>query len=152
MGSRGRKSAADLATVPIEPRIRRPGPPDDLTEPQAELWRAVVARMPPDWFTRETHEIFAAYCRHAVRYRLLSHALDQCPEEKLLDVDGLSHYDKTAKAAERESRAMLACARSLRITHQSQYDAGKAARETRRTPKGPPPWESWQQTDHEKDR
>lgn len=128
MGTRGRKSAAELTTIAIGPRIGRPSPPAELTKEQAEEWKAIVGRMPADWFTREHHAILAAYCRHVSRYRQLSKTLDRCPSDKLTEADSLNVYDKLSKAAEREGRAMLACARSLRITHQSQYDAGKAAR------------------------
>jgi hypothetical protein len=55
MGIRGPKSAGDLAT-PTVADLRgdaRPEPPADLTEEQAAEWRAVVERLPADWFPRE---------------------------------------------------------------------------------------------------
>jgi hypothetical protein len=69
MGKRGRKSSAELSVVtPL--KTRRPPPPEDLTEEQASEWRAVVSRMPPDWFTREHFALLADYCRHVCRARM----------------------------------------------------------------------------------
>ena len=50
MNSRGRKSSAELAVVPVALDARRPPPPDDLTEAQAHAWRDTVSAMPPGWF------------------------------------------------------------------------------------------------------
>ena len=52
MAQRGRKSAVALATVAVIPG-QRPAPPAELTEEQAEEWRAIVATKPPEWFNRE---------------------------------------------------------------------------------------------------
>lgn len=141
MGSRGRESAADLAIVPVAPRLRRPPPPDDLTKEQAAEWRAVVGRMPAGWFEREHFAILADYCRHVTRSRFLAAGLERCKLDDLMDSDGLDHFNKMAAAAERETRAMLACARSLRITHQAQIRPETAARRAQRARSGPAPWE-----------
>ncbi len=62
MGTRGRKSAAELGVIQGIPE--RPDAPDELTPEQAEEWRAVVDRMPVDWFRREIWPLLCAYCRH----------------------------------------------------------------------------------------
>jgi hypothetical protein len=41
----------------------------DLTEDQAAEWRAVVDRLPNDWFPRETHGMLAQFCRHVCTAR-----------------------------------------------------------------------------------
>lgn len=132
MAKRGRKSQADLATVtPIGPRLGRPHPPEDLTPDQAEEWRAVVAAMPGDWFGRESLAMLADYCRHACRARFLASRLDAMT---LDDVGELASWDTLSRLAERETRAMLACARSLRLTHQARQDPKSAARRARGRP------------------
>ena len=55
MGSRGRKSVAQLIVANGVETMRRPVPLDELTDEQAAEWRAVVGRMPSDWFARETY-------------------------------------------------------------------------------------------------
>ena len=127
MAKRGRKSQADLTTVSIAPRIGKPPPPADLTDDQTLTWRVVVDSMPADWFGRESLPILSAYCRHAARARFLALRLDSM---SLADADEVPLWDKLAAAAERETRALLACARALRLTNQAKYDAGKASRLT----------------------
>lgn len=143
MGARGPRSNNQLTTVTsLALRIGRPTPPEDLTAEQAEVWRVVVERMPPDYFPRETHETLAAYCRHVSRARLLSHALDRCESKHLETIDGLDHYRKMATAAERETRAVLACARSMRITQQARIDPETASRRAKSGTSTPKPWEA----------
>jgi hypothetical protein len=71
MAQRGRKSAALLSIESVLGN-ERPAPPDELTEEEAEEWRAIAGRMPHDWFTRENHPLLAEYCRHIVRARDLA--------------------------------------------------------------------------------
>ena len=127
MAKRGRKSQADLTTVSIAPRLGKPPPPADLTDSQRLEWRAVADAMPADWFGRESLPVLAAFCRHSTRAKFLSQRLDSMG---LKDADELEIWNKLAAAAERETRAILACARALRLTNQAKYDAGKAARLT----------------------
>lgn len=129
MAKRGRKSTAELSVAPIGDRICRPAPPDDLTADQKAEWRAVVDAMPPDWFGRESHSLLTAYCRHVTRARMFSGKIDSIEPDEIGKITGMSveSFDRLARAAERETRAMLAIARSLRITHQAQADPKTAA-------------------------
>jgi hypothetical protein len=71
MGSRGRKSAAELALIGpggIETRRRLEAPPDVSTE-QAEVWRSIVNSLPEDWFSAGSAPVLAALCRHTVAAR-----------------------------------------------------------------------------------
>jgi hypothetical protein len=53
----------------------------------------------------------------------------------------LQRYDRLLGMAERESRAITACARSMRITHQAQIQPRGAGRATIKEVTGPRPWE-----------
>ena len=79
MGTRGRKSSAELSilTMPTLETIMRPDAPYDLTDEQADEWRAVVNRMPADWFPRETHGMLTQYCRHVVAARRVAQLVAQ---------------------------------------------------------------------------
>ncbi len=135
MKQRGRKSVeATVAVVQITDL--RPSPPEDLPEPAKKLWREVVGTRPSDWFRPDTHPLLAAYCRH------VWHAaeIDRLIEKAFAEFEG---EDRAAiplllKARERESRAMLALARSMRITQQSQYEPRTAARQA--APSTRKPW------------
>ena len=140
MGQRGPKSTDELTVVPVGDRTRRPPPPPELSPDQAAEWRAITATLPPDWIRREHFPLLAAYCRHTCRARLLSAELDRFQVDWLRTDEGPERFDRLAKSAERETRAMLACARSLRLTHQSRYTPATAGRNAR-TPQARPPWE-----------
>lgn len=122
MQQRGRKSLAALAVPsPIE-TIQRPDAPYDLTDEQADEWRAVVGRMPADWFPRETWPLLSQYCRHIVNARRVAQLIEQAAGRKDLDV---GEYDALLKVQERETRAISALARSMRLTQQTTYDKSK---------------------------
>jgi len=67
MRKRGRPSAAELSTVVVAPGAQiRPEPPAGLSRKEAAHWRAIVASLRADWFTRcETWPLLADYVRYA---------------------------------------------------------------------------------------
>ncbi len=71
MGTRGRKSAAELAVISGAgiASTRRLSAPPELTEDQAEVWRGVVNSLPADWFSQGSAPVLAALCRHTVAAR-----------------------------------------------------------------------------------
>lgn len=127
----GRKSAAEMAVAPvqIDAARQRPPAPEELTEDQRELWKKVVSSLPAGWIKQEHHPILCDYCRHAIRARDLAARVDSTDISQvgMLSGPGLDTFDKLRRAAEQEGRAMLACARTLRITHQAQLRAETAA-------------------------
>ncbi len=125
MGNRGRQSTSSLAIVPPREVLERgrPEPPKDLTAEQAVEWRAIVRRMPADWFPRETHGLLADYCRHVLRSRKIATLIDRVERTRTVDVDD---YDKLAKMADRESRTIASLATKMRISQHASYDRKKA--------------------------
>jgi hypothetical protein len=138
METRGRKSESEREIAQlVHVRDDRPEPPEVLTPVQAEEWRAVVGRMPAAWFKREHYGILANYCRHVCRSNDVERELSLTP------VSDSDLYTRLSIAAERETRAIIACARTLRITHQSQYDEKKAHRTVQnQSSGGGKPWDS----------
>jgi hypothetical protein len=66
MGKRGRRSSAELSTVPIVPEPQgRPEPPASLSANEKALWRNIVGSLRADWFEPETLPLLADYCRYA---------------------------------------------------------------------------------------
>jgi hypothetical protein len=116
MGVRGRKSGASLSVAVTNLPGQRPEPPKELTKDQAAEWRAVVGRMPADWFTRETHPLLVQFCRHVCRSRELEAWLAEFDMRS--DVET---YDRLTKVAEREGRAVSSLATRMRLTQHSRY-------------------------------
>src|SRR5262249_59389933 len=72
-----RTSADGKAVVPSPEALAAdpPPPPAQLPEREAQEWRAVVARMGPMWFGRETHAFLATFCCVKVQLDNVSAAL-----------------------------------------------------------------------------
>lgn len=138
MGARGRESIAALEVVRPENAITalvRPAPPEHLTNEQADEWQAVVNRMPAEWFPRETHGSLVAYCRHVVQARRVAEVIEALQAEEP-GSRWLVDYDRLLKMQERESRAVAALARGMRISQQSHY-----SKEKKRGSSVKKPWE-----------
>lgn len=122
MGTRGPKSAADLAVTAPVLTIERPDAPYELTDEQAQEWWAVVNSLPAEWFPRHTHGELVNYCQHTVQARRVRQLIAAEEAKAVIDIDAL---DKLYKMAERESRAASSLATRLRLTQQTQYDKSK---------------------------
>jgi phage terminase small subunit len=138
MKQRGRQSqeAQTTLTAIID---RRPEPPEGLNDFQQAVWRRVVATRPSDWFRPDTRDLLVSYCRHVWHAARIDELLEARFETDEPQKRG--EIPEMLKARERESRVMLALARSMRITQQSQYDPKTAKR--RKEPLGTPPWETY---------
>ena len=67
MAQRGRPPSGVSLTVIGEhgfEHIARAPAPDELTAEEREEWRAIVNRLPADFFPRETWPLLAQLCRH----------------------------------------------------------------------------------------
>jgi hypothetical protein len=124
MGERGRKSQAALTVIGpggVE-TIRRPEPPPELTDEQAEEWTSVVTRLPADWFPRETHAMLSQYCRHIVRARRIAKLIEAT--ERCAEFD-VKEYRDLLRSEEEQSRAIASLATKMRISQQTTYDKSK---------------------------
>ena len=111
-----------MPAVRIE-AIERPDAPYDLNDEQSDEWRAVVSRLPADWFQRETWPLLAQYCRHVVAARHIAKLIHDLEAKKTgFEVN---EYDQLLKMQEREGRAMSSLATRMRITQQATYDKSK---------------------------
>jgi hypothetical protein len=138
MGSRGRTSAAELSVISgggVE-TIRRPEPPRDLTDEEAEVWRTVVNRLPADWFPAETLPMLAQYARHTIASKRVASMIEQLDLAVAADIkDGTTPaaavlgtakmLDRLLKMQERESRCIASLATKMRISQQTTYDKSR---------------------------
>lgn len=111
-------------------------PPSDLSKDEARIWRRVHSSMPDGWFRAEHFDLLKEYAQHAARADALNAAAREidlsAAARDSIDGPDLKRVDKLFAMAERESRIVLALARSLRITHQSQVDPKTAGRKKKR--------------------
>jgi len=138
---RGRRSAAELAVIPTAEQRIAPAPAE-LSDAQAQVWRDVVSAMPEKWLHRAAYPILIAYCRHVCRARLLESMIGQFQPEWVRVEGGVERLNKLLAAAERETKAVVACARSLRISPSSAIQPRTAGRLLQATPAGAvKPWD-----------
>lgn len=142
MQQRGRKSATRLVqtTATVEP-IPRAAPPADLSDYEAALWASVVATKPADWFQADTLPLLRSYCKHAATATLLDQELEKFDPKWLADDEGLKRFKSLTDMRDRESRALIALGRSMRLTQHAQYHTTAAATASRKAAKSKP-WES----------
>lgn len=142
MGKRGPKSVAELTAPVVAGSLQvqaRPDAPYDLTDEQAEVWKATVEALPADWLGAEAHPVLAAYCRTAVQLRRLGQLIHQAETEAgPLDV---AAYTALLKAHGAAAQVLKTLATSLRLTPQTRLRAEAAARKVDGTHPGKKPWE-----------
>ena len=137
-----KQSAAAMEVAPaVQELDRRMPPPAHLTEFQSQLWVAITATKPSDWFLADTAELLASYVKHASQARVIDGQIDDFEPEWLQKTEGLDRYDKLLKCRERETRAMASLATKLRLTQQSRYTPKAAATQTK-SGGAKKPWES----------
>jgi hypothetical protein len=150
MGARGRKSTAELSTkAPVLLNERRPAPPEGLTPKAAEVWKNVVGTAPLGWFSRAQYPILLAYCRHAARAETLAAEISAFQLEWLKAEGGVERLNKLLAMAERETRAVTACARAMRITKQAQIEPRGAGRRVAATLQTGKPWDRPEEDDED---
>ena len=142
MKQRGRKSGTLLATLVPASRQMPPRPPTELTDAQADVWRSTVASLRGDWVSPAAFPLLTEFCRRVCRCRLLQAQIEAFELEWVKADGGLERFDRLLQMADRESKAMTALARALRLTPASQMHPRTAARRVLDTPdEGKRPWD-----------
>lgn len=144
MKQRGRKSATALEIVSasdVLDRVERQRPPHDLSDEEVEVWAAVVAAEPADWFSPSTVPLLANFCRHTIAARRVAELIERAtgdidPKTKQPTLS-IGDYDRLLKMQDRESRALATLATKMRISQQSttNHRGNKKPSATRK------PWE-----------
>ena len=129
MGTRGRKSSAEMAVIHGIPQ--RPAAPDELTSAQATEWRAIVSRMPTGWFPREIWPLLAQYCRHITNSRHIAGMIEDAHKGDLSDRKALMGFNRLLGMQERQTNTLAGLATRMRLTNQSRYTAHSAASRTK---------------------
>jgi hypothetical protein len=125
---RGRKSSASLMArqaVDEGPPAVRPDPPERLDETEAAEWRAIVNRMPPDWFSRETHSVLETLCCQTVSLRMIQEKIRRIRAGHQPDPDDFT-LKELLKLQIEGSNSVVTLSVKLRLTLQSRYMPVKA--------------------------
>ena len=120
MGARGRKPVSALTVVQNNPAIvsfmRRPEPPEELTDEEAHEWREIVGVMPAEHFMRANLPLLTQLCRHIIAARRVAQLLEQASTDPTID---RVIFVALLKQQSAESLAISRLLRSMRLTQQS---------------------------------
>lgn len=134
-----RQSAASLSVVPTA-LPQRLDPPSHLTAVQADMWRAVVASKPVEWFAADSAPLLTEYVR----------AVEMCDrlalmvEAEIAGGEGPegSGLKSLLDMRDKESKRVASLATKLRLTQQSRYTPKAASTANGKAGNARP----WQQT------
>lgn len=118
MATRGRKSGAALAVADQVQAVVHADAPYDLTDEQAEIWRATLASLPPDWIEVGAHPTLAAFCRTTTHLRRLGQIIHQAETEGD-DFDPVL-YGKMVAAHGQAAQVIKTLSTALRLTPQTR--------------------------------
>jgi hypothetical protein len=115
MKQRGRKSRASLSVLPLRPHLVASSPPDNpppppahLEEPEAEIWRAIVAEFKGP---RVAYQVLADALKAHQRAR-------ECGE--IIEREG---YSETGRDGQNKPHHLLAAERAATASYQRQLRA-----------------------------
>jgi hypothetical protein len=107
-----------MSVVPVTALPTRLDPPEDFPLAESEIWKAVVATKPVDWFDQDSAPLLAEYCRAKVMCDRLAARIDLASNEELKDL---------LKLRDMEAKRLTSIGVKLRLTQQSRYTPKAAA-------------------------
>ena len=119
MGTRGRKSVADLSVVRLD-QTTLPKPTAGLTSELAAEWKSLVPHLVD--VSRARWPLIEAYCKHTVALRHVGQLISDVEHSEPFDV---GDYDKLLRMQERESRCLSSLAVRLGIAQTTSYESRK---------------------------
>ena len=132
MKQRGRISAAALSAITIEVQATCPPPPATLSEPERELFIAIMSGSATDHFRQTDLPLLSRYCEAAI-----------LAEQAALELrKGAVVNGKPSPwivVQEKSVRAMVSLSMRLRLSPQSRVDPKTLTRQPQYS--GPKPWD-----------
>ena len=117
MAKRGRVSMSELMTpASLTGITQRPDAPYELTDQEADEWRAIVATMPADHFARCNYPLLTQLCRHIVASRRVAQLAEAAASKRNFD---RREFMIVLQMQATESAAIMRLSRSMRLTQQA---------------------------------
>jgi|SRR6266566_73531 len=96
----------------------RPDAPYNLTDAEADEWRAIVSSMPPEHFARSHYPMLTQLCRHKMQSDRIAQLVEATCKQKKLN---RCEYASLLAMQAVETSAIIRLERSMRLTHQALY-------------------------------
>ncbi len=137
---RGRKSAGDLAVVPLS--AARLPPPENLTSGEVDVWKGIVDSLPASFFRPADVPLLAAYCTAYATHQKACIVLTA--ESLFLEDKAGRQYAHPAQAVmSNQASSMAQLSTKLRLAPSSRYDEKAAHTATKNaSPAGKRLWEA----------
>jgi hypothetical protein len=87
-----------------------------LSAPEKAVWRTVVGAMRPGWLSQAPTHVLALYCRRVCEAEALVQRAARVDPALFATPEGLRHFGRLIGQADRERRAMVACAQALGLS------------------------------------
>jgi hypothetical protein len=100
--------------------VRRPEPPGELTDEEAQIWKNIVNGMAADWFPAETHDLLTQYCRLIIKARRIAE-LTHAYERKKKSTFSTVQYCHLIREEANISKSIGTLARLMRLNQASTY-------------------------------
>jgi hypothetical protein len=111
-----RTSVAELMIQENVAEVPRPDAPYDLSDAEANVWRAICASMPAAHFSRGNYGLLAQLCRHLVAARMLGAIIAAETKKKQIDT---KLYQQLLASQEKQSNMIVKLCRSMRLSQGS---------------------------------
>ncbi len=145
----GPKSTAELSVKISALEVKRPKPPEELSDDEKTTWKAVTKTKPPDWWRPDTYPLLISYAKHVQNAKHVDHLIETFNFDGIKnDFDLWPCLDKLLRARDRESRALVNLARAMRLSQQAMILPRGAGRQMANTAnvrlphEMRPPWET----------
>ena len=151
MKPRGKPSVGHLSVVPVAGLLPgdRPDAPAGMGAAAAAEWRAIVSRMPPQWFTREQFPVLAALCQATAESNKIAEALSKFQVTLRTDEAKFKRFKELNRMHSAYIMTIGQLSTKLRLTQQSRYDNRKSADVAQRSSGRARPWERNLSVDHD---
>jgi hypothetical protein len=136
MKQHGRRSQAALELVAeahgVLPTGDKPQPPPHATDREVAEWWAVIDRLGPAWFPRETHGLLAAFCSVKCQLDDVNQGLAKFSHGLPSGEKRWKRYQELTRMRGALSTQLASLATKMRLTPQSRNDRDRATSESRR--------------------
>lgn len=120
----------------------RPPPPDYIENPEErEVWRTIVDRMPPNWFTAETFPVLTELCSATVTARKLNVEVAMMRGQRRTEGLSLGLFMRVTSLKNRTSALVASLSSKLRLTQQSRMNSEQAKSYAEKSSSSAKPWQ-----------
>lgn len=120
-----RKSTAELMVSNHAVVETLPDAPYNLTDQEADEWRAIVSAMKPGYFARSHFPLLSQLCRHVAASNRIAQLIESCCRERKVDMEKMENLLSMQRG---ESNAIVRISRQLRLSHQALYQPNQVGR------------------------